>query len=256
MSPWGQSRRAPIPRRKKSSGSRRRVQRERHPLSREDRNLASDPSRRRDTPTSGRGRSRPTCRRTRIGRGPLLYRRVRRCGSTPWRPSEPSDSVCQAPAVHASVYGSAGESDAFHARLLLVRRTWAPRIWLTPLSSWPVHSPVNASLAAARSPAHDLGPAARYALHRDGVAPSTFCRSPGAPEPPHYETRSGTSRYCRARCLVLTDRQQKGVRLVGLKKGNGCDPIVERRPQHAPLVATVRYDCRGLGRWDRGAGAV
>jgi hypothetical protein len=40
----GQSRRAPIARRKMSSGSRSRVKRERHPLSREDRILTSDPS--------------------------------------------------------------------------------------------------------------------------------------------------------------------------------------------------------------------
>ena len=38
------------------------------------------------------------------------------------------------------------------------RRTSAPRTCLTPLNGWPTHSPVNASLAASRPPAHDSGP--------------------------------------------------------------------------------------------------
>ena len=54
----------------------------------------------------------------------------------------------------------------------------APRICLTPLNTWPAHSPVNASQRSSQIAAHELGVGvARYALHRDGLPPSTFCRS-------------------------------------------------------------------------------
>ena len=38
------------------------------------------------------------------------------------------------------------------------RKTSAPRTCLTPLNTWPKHSPINASLAASRPHAHDSGP--------------------------------------------------------------------------------------------------
>jgi hypothetical protein len=50
------------------------------------------------------------------------------------------------------------------------------------------HSPINASLAASRPHAHDSGPGSSLRFHRDGLAPSTFRRSPGAPV---RSTRSG-----------------------------------------------------------------
>src|ERR1700739_1978206 len=37
------------------------------------------------------------------------------------------------------------------------RKTSAPRTCLTPLNTWPTHSPINASLAASRPHAHDSG---------------------------------------------------------------------------------------------------
>jgi hypothetical protein len=51
---------------------------------------------------------------------------------------------------------------------------------LSRLNGWPVRSPVNASLMPSRATAHDSGRCGSLLLHRDGLAPSTPCRSPGA----------------------------------------------------------------------------
>jgi hypothetical protein len=90
----------------------------------------------------------------------------------------------QEASVHARVYDDAGSAGLSRKRrllscLLLVLRTSAPRICLTPLNTWPARSPVNASRRSSQIAAHDSGPAsvARYALHRDGHPPSTFCGS-------------------------------------------------------------------------------
>jgi hypothetical protein len=50
----------------------------------------------------------------------------------------------------------------------------------TILNGWPVRSPVNASLMPSRATAHDSGSMRFATPHRDGLAPSTPCRSPGA----------------------------------------------------------------------------
>jgi hypothetical protein len=70
----------------------------------------------------------------------------------------PAPKACE----HARVYDDAGSAGVSRKRrlpccLLPVQRTSAPRTWLTPLNTWPAHSPVNASLAASRLHAHDLG---------------------------------------------------------------------------------------------------
>ena len=70
----------------------------------------------------------------------------------------PVQKACE----HARVYDDAGSVGLSRKRrlpccLLSVQRTSAPRTWLTPLNTWPAHSPVNASLAASRLHAHDLG---------------------------------------------------------------------------------------------------
>src|SRR5262249_9711962 len=70
----------------------------------------------------------------------------------------PVQKACE----HAMVYDDAGSAGISRKRrlpccLLLVQRTSAPRTWLTPLSTWPAHTPVSASLAASRLHAHDLG---------------------------------------------------------------------------------------------------
>jgi hypothetical protein len=69
----------------------------------------------------------------------------------------------QKTSAHARVYDDAGSAGVSRKRrrsccLLLVRKTSAPRICLSPLNTSPTHSPVNASLTASRLPAHDLGP--------------------------------------------------------------------------------------------------
>ena len=64
---------------------RRRAKRERHPPNGEEQNLTSDTSCRRDTPMSGHGGWRPTCRRSQRRRCRLLYSRVRR---SPVRPGD------------------------------------------------------------------------------------------------------------------------------------------------------------------------
>ena len=70
----------------------------------------------------------------------------------------PVEEVC----VHARVYDDAGPAGVLRGRrlpccLLLVRRTSAPRICLTPLNTWPAHSPINASRQSSRIAAHDSG---------------------------------------------------------------------------------------------------
>jgi hypothetical protein len=42
--------------------------------------------------------------------------------------------------------------------LLLPRRHRHPELKLSPLTTWPTHTPVNASRDASRRPAHDSGP--------------------------------------------------------------------------------------------------
>jgi hypothetical protein len=64
--------------------------------------------------------------------------------------------------VHARVFDDAGLAHVSRKRrapcgLLLDRRTSAPRTCLTPLNTWPAHSPVNASRQSSRTAAHDLG---------------------------------------------------------------------------------------------------
>ena len=62
------------------------------------------------------------------------------------------------------------------------RKTSAPRTCLTPLNTSPAPSPVNASRLPSRTTRASLGASAvRYSFHRDGLPPSTSCRSPGAP---------------------------------------------------------------------------
>jgi hypothetical protein len=51
---------------------------------------------------------------------------------------------------------------------------------LSRLNGWPVRSRVNASLMPSRAAAHDSGSMRSLLLHRDGLASSTPCRSPGA----------------------------------------------------------------------------
>src|SRR5262249_35557924 len=70
----------------------------------------------------------------------------------------PVQKACE----RARVYDDAGSAGGSRKRrlpccLLPVQRTSAPRTWLTPLNTSPAHSPVNASLAASRLHAHDLG---------------------------------------------------------------------------------------------------
>ena len=62
------------------------------------------------------------------------------------------------------------------------RRTSAPRSWFSPLDGWPTHSPVYASHRSSRTATHELGGwCGSLNLHRKGLAPSTSCRSRGAP---------------------------------------------------------------------------
>src|SRR6202008_2961350 len=65
----------------------------------------------------------------------------------------------------------------------------APRTTLlSPLTTWPTHTPVNASRDASRRNVHDSGPVWVATLHRSGLSPPTSYRSPGAPwlnPPPH-----------------------------------------------------------------------
>jgi hypothetical protein len=52
---------------------------------------------------------------------------------------------------------------------------------LSPLTTWPTHTPVNASRDASRRNAHGSGRCRSLPLHRSGLSPPTSCRSPGAP---------------------------------------------------------------------------
>src|SRR3954451_765981 len=52
---------------------------------------------------------------------------------------------------------------------------------LSRLDGWPMRSPVNASPLASRPDTHDSGQCGSLLLHCNGLAPSTPCRSPGAP---------------------------------------------------------------------------
>ena len=62
------------------------------------------------------------------------------------------------------------------------RKTSAPRTCLTPLNTSPAPSPVNASrLPSQAARASVRGGCGSLRLHRDGLPPSTSCRSPGAP---------------------------------------------------------------------------
>jgi hypothetical protein len=62
------------------------------------------------------------------------------------------------------------------------RKTSAPRTCLTPLNTSPAPSPVNASpLPSRAAPCITRGRCGSLLLHRDGLPPSTSCRSPGAP---------------------------------------------------------------------------
>src|SRR6202034_1881111 len=61
------------------------------------------------------------------------------------------------------------------------RKTSAPRTCLTPLNTSPAPSPVNASRLPSRTTRASLGASGSLLLHRDGLPPSTSCRSPGAP---------------------------------------------------------------------------
>jgi hypothetical protein len=118
----------------------------------------------------------------------------------------PVQKACE----HARVYDDAGSAGVSRKRrlpccLLSVQRTSAPRTWLTPLNTWPAHSPVNASLAASRLHAHDLG----------SVWLATPCTvtdfhplpSAGLPAHPDHPISSGNARYF---------QWQRGVEFAGI----------------------------------------
>jgi len=58
----------------------------------------------------------------------------------------------------------------------------APRTTLlSPLTTWPTHTPVNASRDASRRTRMTRGRCGSLPLHRSRLSPPTSCRSPGAP---------------------------------------------------------------------------
>jgi hypothetical protein len=63
--------------------------------------------------------------------------------------------------------------------LLLDEKASIPELVL-PLNTSPAPSPVNASRLPSRTARASLGPVRFATLHRDGLPPSTSCRSPGA----------------------------------------------------------------------------
>ena len=72
---------------------------------------------------------------------------------------------------------------------------------LSRLDGWPVHSPVNASPMPSQASAHDWGRCGSLLLHRDGLAPSTPCRSPGALRFTPESDRIAASRLVTQRAL-------------------------------------------------------
>ena len=107
--------------------------------------------------------------------------RQRACGQA-WGIPVPA----QGASARASVFDHADRLSArvSHPSVLpsVSRTTSAPeKRGLSRLNGWPMHSPVNASLMPSRATAHELpGGCGSLLLHRDGLAPSTPCRSPGA----------------------------------------------------------------------------
>ena len=90
--------------------------------------------------------------------------------------------------------------------------TSAPRMRvLSRLNGWPVRSPVNASPMPSRAAALTRGRCGSLLLHRDGLAPSTPCRSPGALR---FTPKSDRLLRCR-KTTLRADTVEKGLALIG-----------------------------------------